>query len=851
MKQNKLWLTTVVLLLLFAFGASAQKPKPKKPAKKQTVQKSAPKKKTTAPATTKKPVDAKKPADAKQSTNDAATDEKKVRDMVAFFEYVLNTLGSRETSARDKEVLVTQSYAKIFRDGKVQVEDDLDEEREVITNKDIVAYLKDVDFFYDDVKFEFTIDRIQSGTLADGNQFYKVAATRNLKGTNAEGKPVNNAKQRNMEINYDPRAGDLKIVSIYTNVFNEKEALLTWWKELSYEWQAILKRKINLVDSAQYSDIRNIIAIQELDLSNNQYIQDIEALSPLSRLRLLNLSGTAISDLSPIRNLTELTDLNLSRTKVLDLNPLRYAAAIERFDVSHTPVTDISVVQKMPKLKYLNVRGTGAGDFTILTDLVEMRHLDLSGTGLSSLDNLQNMMQLSELDLSRTSIQNLDGLKALADLAILDIDTTRVRSLAPLSGLQNLRVLRASGTSISDLQPLQKLPRLEKIYCDQTPITRDIAHAFMAGKPGTLVIFDSKDLKNWWETLDDDWRTVLSKTAGIGPTPTDEELARFVNVDSINFSGNTAIKDLEPLRKLPRLRAIVAAKTSVTDLSPLEGHREITYLDISGSGVTSLTVVRQFTKLRMLMADDSKIENLDALGVLAGLQKLYADHSSVHDIIAREFLEKNPQCLLVYKTVHLKRWWAGLTPEWKEEFHQQMGKDTTTTRENMHRLVESEVLKIADAQVNDLSALSEFVRLRELRLSGTAVSNLAPLANFQTLKTLQVTGSPLQQMDALKQLPQLEELDISNTPIDDLETVGTLKELKKLNCAGTQIKRLDPLGSLQNLEYFDCSNTRVTKLDDIQHLPLKTLKCYNTKISARAVESFKAKNPGCNVMYYR
>jgi hypothetical protein len=49
----------------------------------------------------------------------------KAQDQITFLEYFLNTLGSSETPARDKDVIIRESYKKIFRDGKVQVEDDL------------------------------------------------------------------------------------------------------------------------------------------------------------------------------------------------------------------------------------------------------------------------------------------------------------------------------------------------------------------------------------------------------------------------------------------------------------------------------------------------------------------------------------------------------------------------------------------------------------------------------------------------------------------------------------------------------------------------------------------------------
>ena len=145
--------------------------------------------------------------------------------MVTFFGFMLNTLGSSSTSARDKDVLITESYSKIFRDAKVQVEDDLDEERSVITNKDVVAYLKDINFFFKEVKFEFTIEKIEQGVNADNQTFYKVSLHRNLSGTTADGKTVNNILPRFIEINFNPKDQDLKIVSIYTNEFNEKDAI--------------------------------------------------------------------------------------------------------------------------------------------------------------------------------------------------------------------------------------------------------------------------------------------------------------------------------------------------------------------------------------------------------------------------------------------------------------------------------------------------------------------------------------------------------------------------------------------------------------------------------------------------
>ncbi|HEY9487983.1 MAG TPA: leucine-rich repeat domain-containing protein, partial [Chryseosolibacter sp.] len=199
MKHNRLCVLTVSLVFMMALSAFAQKSKPQKSAKK--------------PATTETAVK----ANASNSRN-----QEKVKDLVAFLQLLLNTLGSNASSARDKEIVITESYAKLFRDSKVQIEDDLAESRSTITNKDVVAYLKDVDFFFENVSFEFLIEDIKEGVNANGQVFYKVSLRRNLSGTTASGKKINNTIPRFIEINYDPLAEDLKIASIYTNEFDEK-----------------------------------------------------------------------------------------------------------------------------------------------------------------------------------------------------------------------------------------------------------------------------------------------------------------------------------------------------------------------------------------------------------------------------------------------------------------------------------------------------------------------------------------------------------------------------------------------------------------------------------------------------
>jgi Leucine-rich repeat (LRR) protein len=353
--------------------------------------------------------------------------------------------------------------------------------------------------------------------------------------------------------------------------------------------------------------------------------------------------------------------------------------------------------------------------------------------------------------------------------------------------------VRISHTSISDLQPLQKLTKLQKIYCDRTLVKHEAAQSFMMTNPSVLVIFDSEDLNFWWNSLSNDWQQALSKPSGISMKPTKEELAKIPLLDSINLSGRLSIQNLEPIRNLKNLKTIIASKTSISDISAIKSNIKLQHLDVSETEMKDISSLASLPQLKVVKADGSKIENIEWLQT-KGLKVLYVDGViSINDLAALKFLEKNPDCLLVYKTDRLKNWWSSLPVEWRKIFKDFVKRDEQVTREELHALIERESLIFSDAAITNLVPLTEFIQLKELHFSGTAMTTIGPVESIQSLKSLHATNSPIQTITSLSTLTNLEDLDISNTPVADVYELWKLKKLTKLICAGTQIRRLDAM----------------------------------------------------------
>ena len=777
-------------------------------------------------------------------------EEQKVRDIISFLEYMLNTLGDPQTSARDKDVIVNESYAKIFRDATVQVEDDLDENRDVITNKDVQAYLKDVNFFFKKAHFDMEWKDMEVSENEAGETFYKVSLLRNLEAVSVMGDTINQTIDRFVEINLNPESQDLRIASIYTNELNQDDVWMDWWQNLSLEWQAIFKRKTSSIDDLELDQIKRLSSIEELDLEGNRFILDIEPLSRITGLKHLNISHTQITDVSPIRNLNKLEFLDISHTGVATIEALKYARELRVFHIDQTPVSNIEVIARMPSLTELTMNGTFVTDFSPLAGLPALKHLSLAYTEWHDEAILDGLPALEYLDASGTSISGASGFSGAENLKELYADSTNITDLDGLSGLAALQTLSVNHTKVNNLAPLASLPELQRLYCDYTGVTLAEARAFMEENPRVLIVFESEELLSWWEGLPGAWKDIFTSYVTVSEPARKEELARIVRIDSLDLSSNQEIRSLEPLQRLLDLSYLNIQQTAISELGPVSELRALKFIDFSSTMVSDLKPLSDLLSLEQIDASYTEADSLGLVRALPSLVLLNIDATRVQDTAAMNMARMRPETLIIYKTERLESWWSQLSEEWKTIFRSEAKLEENPDSRALHRLISLQKLNVSDAGVYDIHPLKEFIRLKELRVSGTSVRNLSPLSFLDGLEVLDISRNPLEDVSALRSLNRLSELNISNTPIDNLEILGNLFRLEYLDCSGTQIKRLDGLERLGLLEYLDCSNTLIKRLDPVTRLALKTLKCYNTKISSRRIDEFKQLNPECDVSFY-
>jgi hypothetical protein len=779
----------------------------------------------------------------------------KVEDQVRFLEYLLNTVGNSQTSARDKDVIIRESYLKIFQNGKVQVEDDLVFDRKVVTNKDVTAYFRDLEFFYKNIEFKFKIREIKPGQKENGQVFFLASLDRTLTATGLKGEKISNIKPRFIEVNLDEKSQELKIASIYTTKISRDDELKAWWTSLDPEWKLYFKSRFQLLntDSVDLGKLYKFVSIDSLNLSGKSQIKHLKPLSELRDLKFLDISNTTIEDLSPISNITFLETLNLSSTPTAAIKFIKYSDRLKDLDISNTQIEDISDLSNLTNLQVFKASNTSIQSFAVLNQFKGLKTLDLNESGFNTIENIKDLTDLENLSLRKNYILNYSLLSKLSSLASLDLSETNFEDLSPVSSMLNLVYLDITACNISDLSPITSLKSLKKIAADETKISQEDATLFVRNHPEILLIHHVKDLQSWWEGLSMAWKNVLVKinpeleiekpriesltqTLNLPVLNLDDSgieslmpLIRFVALTSINISNNQKVDNLLPLQEIKTLRQLTAKNTSVQDGSGLKENVLLERIDLEGSPILSISALSSLPKLSYLNVNSSQVKEFEF----------------------PEFLLIRPDVSIIYRSDSLFSWWGGLNEEWKQVFSEKYKLSTSPTTEELHHLTAVASLTLERVSFTSLEPLTIFSNLRKLTVFDSPTMTLSPLSQLTKLTSLKLSQIPAIDYLPIAGLVNLEELDLSNTGIEELIALSKLTNLKKLNLSGTNIKSLKGIEPLKKLEELDVASTDLRSLKALEDsMGLKKLTCFNTRLTPRIVDSFKESFPKCEVRFY-
>ncbi len=849
----------------------------------------------------------------KLSPKEVAAYKTQCRQMMEYLQGTLNFLGDPGNPPAEKEIIIDDSYLKIFENDKVQIEGDLDAHRAVAIHKDVQAYLKDVVFFYKQVTFSFYVTGINPLLAQNGQIYFKVTLNRNLKGITVEGDTVDNNQLRYVEINLDLEKNSLKIASIYTDKPNNDREVQYWWNNLSPAWKDYFGKSVRVYDSIPLNNIsafgndylvvkttkiisadslpqdttssrqvedsllfrndstavvydtlaitntelmvqliRYLRNTRKIDISDNLDIENLAPLSEMDNLRSLNCAHTLIGDLTPLRTLSRLQILDITGCPVETLNPLRYVSALREMDAAYTSLSEVSVLGNLKNLEMLNLAHTLINALPDMKAVQNLRTFELNGTSLQNVDSLSSLVHLANLNLAKCPVKDFAPLAKLTALQSLNLDSTFIVDLHPLNTLDSLSILQINGTRVSDLLPLAKLPALKYIYCDNSGIDGRSATAFNKINPQCQVIYNSGKLEKWWKTLPGPWKNVFVSHAGIHRPVTKEQLHKILLIKKLNLKNNNSLHQLKPLEILIQLKELNISGTAVSDLKPLAQVTTLRHLNISNTKVRSLAPLQNLKNLQSIDIRNTGIHNLMPLAHNRYLKLVLADSTQVRqkDVFA---LEKHvPQCLVLFQTPRLKLWWDSLGLSWKKAFSQQMELDRPPTSEQLQELVNLKELDISNhLDIKGVEPLTVFVHLEVLKLDNTSITDITPVSGLKRLKVLSVTNSPLWDITPLAAMKQLRSINLENTSIEDLYPLQGLRYMEKLNVSGTRIKNLKPLAKLTGLHELIINNTRVNSLKYVMLLPrLTLLRCDHTLLRERKVKSFEQKHPKTKVIFY-
>ncbi|HJN06825.1 MAG TPA: hypothetical protein QF480_09435 [Bacteroidales bacterium] len=800
------------------------------------------------------------------------------KQLISYLEGTVNFLGDPNELPSDKDMIINNSFLKIFASDKVQIEDDLDENRKLPLNKDVQAYLKDIDFFYKKVNFGFEIEKTEQLVTDSGVIVFKFTLNRHLEGITVNNDTVNNNQLRFIEINLDPLQRDLKIASIYTTKVREKEELKYWWNNMPTDWKNFFGKSIIVYDTLPF---KNIIEFSDSTIITMKWAEVVSAdtiivvddintdpvllagdtalivyetgsvmvldtikvntstiyriLNTLKSIRRIDLSDNLIiRNLIPVSELTDLVEINISNTLIEDLSPIRNLNKLEIFNCSGSPVTALEPLRYVTTMKELYCSNTSIERIGILSNMEELSELDLSNSSITSLDALRGLNKLAHLKISKTNVTNLSPLNNLSSLSDLNISNTKVKTLTTIDSLISLQNLNIDNTHIYNLQPISYYTDLSILQANNTSIAdlNPLSNLSLL----KVIYCDNSNV------------TMAEANRFMDANPqclviyNSQELINWWNALTVEWKDifRTKFSITPPVTKeklhqlINQTSLSVAYNRNIHSLQPLRMLHRLEELDIQNTSISDLTPLSGLNNLETLNLNETNVNTLEPLSSLHNLKQISFENTEIDELkplSGSNFLEIiycDKSKIKAAKALSFKNMHNSCLIIYQSQ-------KLRLWWDNLDAVWEQMFIDQFNLSANPSNEeLQELVDLTALEIkNNVSLNNLTPLHIFVRLEQLTVSNTSITDISPITSLTGLKKLNISSNPIFDLGLINKLTGLEELSIENTSVEDLEPISGLKRLISLNIAGTRMKSLKYIQGLNnLEKLYINNTRIKS-------------------
>ena len=237
-----------------------------------------------------------------------------------------------------------------------------------------------------------------------------------------------------------------RLLSVYLN-FNYVEDIsaLEGYKDLN-----VIELALNEIkDISLLKDIGK--GAEQICLHGNP-IGNVEPLSGLRDVQILDVSNCGLDDITPLSNMTNLEILDLTSNEISDISTIRNMSELYQFWFNINPIEDLSDMPRSPNLAILVGANTKVYDISVFEELVGLTVVYFMSANVYSIDRLRRHPKLEVINLRNNNLMDITALVEMPGFLKADFRDNRLDCEANAPIISYFDRLKKKGTPNIELR---------------------------------------------------------------------------------------------------------------------------------------------------------------------------------------------------------------------------------------------------------------------------------------------------------------------------------------------------------------------------------------------------------------